>query len=246
MLIRFLFLSFGFLFTHRTIKFYTNVKPLPEAVLRTTSQILILYFWFLTVVSPWIHVLVLTALVLIPNVIALKLEDLMNFILRQKFQDKLLYFTDELLLLMMTGKSFRDSFLQLTNNPKDFFHFRMRELLLMINLQQTPAIFSHLEMIQISEVVQAIEKNPHRGLDKLRSFRRQLFWVTNFKRRSRQATTQIKAQALILSILYLGLLGFVWRQNNSSTLSLTLLSLALFLIGLTLLFILGKTPTWKT
>jgi Flp pilus assembly protein TadB len=166
--------------------------------------------------------------------------------LRQKFQQNLLSFIDEIILLMMTGKSFRDSFLYLTANPKDFFQFKMRELLIAGSFQDKTRFTKRNEMIQITELVQAIEKNPHKSIDRLRAFRRQLHWVQSFERKSKQATTQIRAQALVLTLLYCGLLGFVMKNSNASTTPIIFPSVFLFLLGLVALYLLSRRTKWKT
>jgi hypothetical protein len=246
MLVRFMILSFGFVFAHRMIEFQINRKPLSEATSKKVAQFQILFFWLATILSPWIPVLFLVFFIFVPNLAAARLDWILNFVLRQKFQQNLLSFIDEIILLMMTGKSFRDSFLYLTANPKDFFQFKMRELLIAGSFQDKTRFTKRNEMIQITELVQAIEKNPHKSIDRLRAFRRQLHWVQSFERKSKQATTQIRAQALVLTLLYCGLLGFVMKNSNASTTPIIFPSVFLFLLGLVALYLLSRRTKWKT
>ena len=246
MLIRFIILCFGFLFTYRIINFQINRRTLSEAISIKIGKIQILYFWFLTVLSPWIQVPILILFIFVPSLAATRLESILNFILRHQFQQNLLNFIDELILLMMTGKSFRDSFFNLTSNPKHFFQFKMRELFVVGNIKTETMNSKYKELVQISNLVQSIEKNPHKAIDKLRAFRRQIHWCQLFKRKSKQATIQMRAQAMILSILYFGLLIYVTRNQNASIISLILVSLFLFLCGLISLFLLGRRQKWKT
>jgi hypothetical protein len=228
------------------IEFQINRKPLSEATSKKVAQFQILFFWLATILSPWIPVLFLVFFIFVPNLAAARLDWILNFVLRQKFQQNLLSFIDEIILLMMTGKSFRDSFLYLTANPKDFFQFKMRELLIAGSFQDKTRFTKRNEMIQITELVQAIEKNPHKSIDRLRAFRRQLHWVQSFERKSKQATTQIRAQALVLTLLYCGLLGFVMKNSNASTTPIIFPSVFLFLLGLVALYLLSRRTKWKT
>ena len=246
MLFQFLVLSFGFVFTHRTIVFQIKRKPLSEAISRDVSRFLIFYFWFLTLLSPWMSVPLLLILLFVPNLAAVRLNWILNIILKRRFRFTLLQFVDEMILLMMTGKSFRDSFLQLTEDSNDFFHLKMREILLAPPSVGTSTPLASSDFHQLSQLVQVIEKNPHKAIDRLRSFRRQLHWDLLFKRKSKQATAQIRAQALILSILYIGLFVFVFQSQGGQMGNLLMSSLCLYLTGLLSLFILGRQHPWKT
>lgn len=246
MLLRFLVLSFGFAFTHRMIEFQITRKPLSEAVSAKIAKIQILFFWILTVLSPWIPVLVLVLLLFVPNLAATRLDWIFNFILRHQFRLNLLKFVDEIILLMMTGKSFRDSYLQLTANAKDFFHIKMRELLLVANFQSDSHLARTPEVQQIAHLVQVIEKNPHKAIEKLRALRRQLHWSLLFRRKAKLATVQIRAQAIVLSLLYVGLLIFVLRNQGLQAHSVVLPSMILFFSGLLTLLLIGRKQKWKT
>lgn len=246
MLIRFLFLTFGFAFALRTIKNQTSMKSLSEATSKNITTSLILYFWLMTILSPWMTVPVLGILLFVPNLAALRLEWILNLILKRLFREKVIQFFDELVLQMMTGKSFRDSFLLLTSNSRDFFQIKMREILhCPIDLKSHPDSLRS-ELLEMAELVQSVEKSPHKALDRIQNFRRQLKWKQSFRKKSRQATIQIRAQASILSCLYLLLLIYTIIVQETWSVPLHTLSISLFLIGLSLLFILGRNPKWKT
>lgn len=246
MLFRFLVLSFGFMFALRIIQFQILRKPLSEAISKKMVRLQILFFWMLTILSPWISVPVLCFLLFVPNLAAHRLDQILNLILRHQFRQKLIQFVDELILLMMTGKSFRDSFLQITTESQTFFSMKMRELILTNNFpgQTRTAINSDLQTV--AEFVHSIDKNPHKALDKLRAFRRQLHWSILFKKKSRQATVQIRAQATILSALYGGLLFFVFNEHGMKVNSVIFPSLFLYFSGLITLFLIGRRQKWKT
>lgn len=246
MVVQFLVLSFGFMFTHRMIEFQMSRKPLPEAISKKIIRTQILFFWVLTILSPWIPVVFLFFFAVVPNLAATRLDWILNFILRQKFKQNLLSFVDELILLMMTGKSFRDSFLQITANSNDFFHAKLREVLVVSQNPRHSSTLKQRDLLIVVELVQSIDQTPHKALDKLRSFQRQLRWGLSFKKKTQQATIQIRAQAGILSILYLLLLAFTVLNQEESTFNVILPSSILFIVGLILIFFLGRRQKWKT
>lgn len=246
MLVRFVILSFGFLFVHRMIKFQLNTKPLSEAHSKMIAKGQIIYLWLLTVLSPWMTPPFLIFFIFVPNLVTARLEWILNFILRHKFQQKLLGFVEELILLMMTGRSFRDAYLSLTRNSINFFEGKMYELLIVGHLQGRSGLPKYKEFVKITELIQAIDKSPHQAIDKLRAFRRQLHWKVTFQRKARQATAQIRAQAIILSTLYLGLLLFVVHDNDILPSTIISISTSLFLLGLIVLIFLGRQNKWKT
>lgn len=246
MLFDFLVLSFGFLFTYRMVEFQINRKPLSEALSRKIAQLQILYFWFLTILSPWTPTLVLLLLLLVPNLVIFRIDWILNFILRHQFEQYLLSFFDEIILLMMSGQSFRDSFHHLTRNSTEYFHIKLRELFVAGHYQSPASNFKQRELIPLAELFHFIEKNPHKAIDKLKAFRRQLNWSLSFKRKAKQATVQIRAQALVLSLLYLGLLIFVIRNYGSQARSVIGPSLFLFFLGLLCTFLIGRRKKWKT
>jgi hypothetical protein len=154
------------------IGFQINRKPLSEAISTKIVKTQILFFWFLTILSPWIPVPFLIFFLIVPNLAAARLDWILNIILRHQFQQNLLNFIDEVILLMMTGKSFRDAFLHLTGSSQHFFHVKLREVFVVGNFQTQFNNSKHKELTQIAELVQAIEKNPHKSIDRLRAFRR--------------------------------------------------------------------------
>lgn len=264
MLIQFLLLGFGLIFVNRTIKIQINRKPLAVAILQRLKKTQITFFLLLTILSTCLSPSIILILILIPIFLIFYIDKWMNFILRQNFQQMWAQFLDELILLMMTGRSFRDSFLFITAHSQNIFHLKLREILFRSdfseNLNHQPhlsnkkAIILSLNSIQwqlVYELVQSIEKNPHKAIEKLKSHRRQVQWNIKFKNKSKQITLLMRTQALILSLLYISLLLFVLNHRQPSQLSLpqsspVFLSLSLFCLGITLVLIIGRKKSWKT
>lgn len=246
MLIRFLVLSFGFAFALRTIKIQIATKPLSEAISTKIIYFSIFYFWAMTILSPWIPVPVLGILLFVPNLAAHRLNWILNRILKHQFRKKLIQFFDELLLLMTTGKSFRDSFLILTSDSHDFFQLKMRELFQCPHDPENQQVTHAREIHEIIELVQVVERAPHKAVERIQNFRRLLKWRHSFRKKSKQATIQVRAQALVLTLLYVALLLFTFLNDRARNPLLVLTSIVLFVSGLILIFILGRQTKWKT
>lgn len=264
MLIQFLLLGFGLIFVNRTIKIQTNRKPLAVAILLRIKKTQITFFLLLTILSTCLPPSIILILILIPAFLIFHIDKWINFILRQNFQQMWVQFLDELILLMMTGRSFRDSFLFITAHSQNIFHLKLREILFRSDFSENSNPHQHLsnkkskklslnsiQLHLVYELVQSIEKNPHKAIEKLKAHRRQVHWNIKFKNKSKQMTLLMRTQALILSLLYIGLLFFVLNQRKHSHISLTqssplLLSLSLFCLGITLIAIIGRKKSWKT
>lgn len=264
MLIQFLLLGFGLIFANRTIKIQINRKPLAGAILVRLRKRQMTFFLLLTILSTCLAHSTIFILIFIPIFLILHIDKWIYFSLRQNFQHLWAQFLDELILLMMTGRSFRDSFLFITAHSQNIFHLRLREILFKkdfgenLNLQrhlsnQKLKTFSFKTSQQslIYELVQSVEKNPHKALETLKSHRRQVHWHIKFKNKSKQITLLMRTQALILSLLYLCLLFFILNHRSRSKISLThhsplFLSLSLFCLGIILMILIGRKKSWKT
>lgn len=257
MIIFFLVMSFGLMFTHRTTLKLLNRKTLPEAICSRIIKIQLIFFWVMTLLSPWTPVLFLCFLIFFQFIVVNRLESILNIILRHRFDVNMLKFIDEMILLMITAKSFRDSFNMITQNSDDYFHLKLRNLISLSTLQPMKPIehkkntksevLNQKEFLYFHNLVQSLELNPHKSLDKLKTYRRELQININFEKKLRQSTLQIRLQALLLTVLYIGLLVFIFKVMRG-IISFKLLgtSLILFLSGHLLILILGKKRKWKT
>lgn len=264
MLIQFLLLGFGLIFVNRTIKIQINRKPLAGAILLRLKKRQITFFLLLTILSTCLPPPTIFILISIPIFLIFYIDKWIYFSLGQNFQHLWTQFLDELILLMMTGRSFRDSFLFITAHSQNIFHLKLREILLkndfrenlnsqrpLSNQKLKKISFKTSQLSLIYELVQSVEKNPHKALETLKAHRQQIHWKIKFKNKSKQITLLMRTQALLLSLLYLGLLFFILNRPDSSEMSLhrhspLLLSLSLFCSGIILIIILGRKKSWKT
>jgi len=263
MIIQFLILGIGLLFANRTLKNKINRKPLAEAILHRLKKRQTTIFLILTILSTCLHPLIILFLIFILIFSIHHIDKWINFVLRQNFQQLWAQFLDELILLMMTGRSFRDAFLFLTTNSQNIFYLKLREILFRSDfskngftqssvLNKNTSFFSKKTNVAIIyELVQSIEKNPHKAIEKLKAHRRQVRWILSFRKKSKQITLQLRTQALILSLLYIGLLIFVLNHQMNSKITFSIysplvISIGLFIFGILLLFIIGRKKSWKT
>jgi hypothetical protein len=177
------------------------------------------------------------------------MELLFNLYLKHKFETELIRLIDEIILTMSTGHSFRDAFVTICQQHNSYFTKKIIEIHKSSQINAVSNIKNwqnEPKFLDLWHFFQSIEQNSNKQLEKLRAFRRQLYWKQSFRRKSMQATSQVKAQALILSILYIALLIYVLKTTNGNIVRWVFISLILFLTGLLSLHLLGKRKTWKT
>ncbi|MBX7232124.1 MAG: hypothetical protein K1X29_08570 [Bdellovibrionales bacterium] len=92
----------------------------------------------------------------------------------------------------------------------------------------------------------AIDHQPHQAIQRLQSWRSRLKLTADFRRRSGQVLAQVRLQATLVGVLYVALLLFslmrgVWRTHAI----LVGVSMILFLMGVFLIFKMGKKIKWS-
>lgn len=80
----------------------------------------------------------------------------------------------------------------------------------------------------------------------LESYREHMTVLRNFRRRSRQVTVQIRAQMIVMVILYVGALIYFLKKYDEELSGFLWCSLSLFFVGLVLVFLLGRKTKWST
>lgn len=160
---------------------------------------------------------------------------------------------DQLILLLSAGKSSQVAckyvFSQLSNWEKLIFSSMGSIFEIQNNkntksedqkndLQVNPFYFAELKLILHSN---------HHVIDQLKAFREGLKIRHNLRRKSRQVTQQIKAQALVAIFIFftMSLISFNYL-NLRNSIETFFISLLLFLIGLILIFFVGGQIKWKT
>ncbi len=95
-------------------------------------------------------------------------------------------------------------------------------------------------------MISAIDKSNSKNLDRVLGLRNHYKMLQNFRRRSGQVSAQIRMQAIIVTILYLSLLTFVIVQFGFlKQQKLIFCSISMFLLGLFVIFYVGRKLKWK-
>ncbi len=246
-MVSFLIFFIGFMFVYRMMKICLIEKKISHSIMLKTFTTLVsmnLMFCFLTV---WISDFWVLFFQFLQIFLFYFLEPALNLILRQKFKSKLIFFFDEVLLMMTTGRSFRDSLLYFCNSNDDFFSKKLLEI---YTSTQSNEAFNNIkgqkEFYRLWTFFKSLEANQNKLIEKVRNYRRSLFWSQNFKKKSSQAKQQIIIQVGILIILYIGLIIFTFKTTSAHFLKWFLISFILFSTGLLSLYIISRKKIWKT
>jgi hypothetical protein len=248
-MINFLVLVIGFIYIYRTILNISSLQKFPEVFLNLFFR----WLMYINIVLTVLHLFLSTAFVVSAITLQIltlqNLENLFNLYLRRQFSPELMRFVDEIILTMSTGRSFRDAFSSVCQQNNSYFIKKVLEIQKSAQISSSETQLSWQDepkFLDLWHLFRSLEQNTSKQLEKLRAYRRQLFWEQNFRRMSTQATSQIKAQAIVLSVLYFCLLGYVLKTTAGSIVRWILVSLLLFFTGLLSLYLLGRRKAWKT
>jgi Flp pilus assembly protein TadB len=225
------------------------VQKFPEVFLKLFFKSLIYFNLLVSAIQFFLPEFVVAIAVLLEVLLLQNMEFLFNLYLKHQFEAELFKFIDEIILTMSTGRSFRDAFVSICQQNESYFTKKILEIHRSSQLNTIENIKNwqnEPKFLDIWHLFQSVEQNSHKQLEKLRAYRRQLFWEQNFRRKSSQATAQVKAQAFVLTILYVALLIYVIKTIGGNNIRWILMSLILYLTGLLSLYILGKRKPWKT
>lgn len=154
---------------------------------------------------------------------------------------------DTLIMRMRAGKSFRDAFQLQMNESEPLLRALMSEFYsCLIYKRPLHELFFQRDIREYFAELARIDEQNHRSIDRLKSLRRKLKVKENFRQKSRQALMQVKAQALILTFIYVLLLvTLLLRGGADKFIGLISASLLLFCFGMTCLFMIGRGYRWK-
>lgn len=137
-------------------------------------------------------------------------------------------FLDAMILEMRAGRSFRAALSELSSVARGSeFALCLREARV------------------VAEIAQ-IERVSHQALERLLLWRRRIRLESDFRRRFGQVSAQVRAQGLVIALLFAAIFIFNLRRGawlHDSTAMMT--SVALFGLGLVLIFRLGGRVKWN-
>lgn len=239
----------GIVFAVRTINLRAQRSILSEQSRPTLILITILLFLLGTF---WLHrhpgyhfLLILigcSALRQIDRVILRRLE--------KRIDSEFPGFLNQLILKMQTGQGLRSSVEDFFTGPltqwKKCLHVLIEShVFLQINSSSMDDLEQQWCQKYVVELRQ-IFQNPHCGLDRLKSWRKKLRILSEFRRKSGQSLIQARIQLLTMSVLYIALLIFTLAENQwKSNRRLILLSMGLFVLSQIVFFVITRKRKWK-
>jgi Flp pilus assembly protein TadB len=189
----------------------------------------------------------LWVLVFLPLALFLFALSLLRKLRFQKFRDLFLEALQLIILKMKSAKSFRQSLSEVINESDFSLQTRLSEIRdIVVFSQQEKRVLRHPFIDLILQEFTNVDQNPHAAIRRLQIFRDRLQVEADFRRKSVQALKQIRAQSIIMSVLYLAILVFVSHEfgfvrNRNMILSSTLL----FVCGLVWIHRGGRSLKWK-
>lgn len=245
MIITFLTSAFGsYLITRILPEVFTKLFLLEHqaVTLRRTIFAVLVALTFLNWSSPIKHWLFIGILIL-----SLKFfPKLFNFFSETKFQKQIIPILDALILEMKLGKSFQYSLKLVSQRHDGWVGLQLKMLSEKIENSIYTVDRKFLSVAAFEEMMFAIDRSNSRNIERVVACRNHYKMFQNFRRRSGQITAQIKMQAIIVTFLFLGLLGFVIAQfGYRDHLSTIVAASFFFVIGLVSIFFIGRRMKWK-
>lgn len=245
MMLHFMVSMIGYLSVHRLLAELAKEFALSSrffAVLASIFLGMIVLIAVVCVTSPLLLWIFIGILLLSLNI----LPKILHAVLSRRLFLSLLPFLDHVVLGLQTGKSFRSSLISAIEMQSGWIRNQLRDLYnSMVNGEASVVMKSALLKDFRAELME-IDSSNHRLIDQVKALRRQLKLQKDFRRRSGQVTQQIKMQAIIVTALFLALLGFVifqfgWQDHAK----LIMFSSFFFILGLIIILNTGRRMKWK-
>ena len=173
------------------------------------------------------------------------LQSTLIFIRQQQCYSQLEFFLNALIAQIKIGVGFRPAFktaaLALPNNY--FQNYFMEVLETILFSKKSTAPFPSLSLQQMIEELKKADSSSQ-CLQHLENLRHHTRIRSTFRKKVQSALLQIHIQSVVLFILYSGLFIFILNKHGLKYIKILLLSLFLFIIGLTILSRCGKKIRW--
>ena len=168
------------------------------------------------------------------------------------YQEKLiqshtLRLLDHLILNIQSGQSLRTSLVMLTSQESSLLRVSWGNLVHALVFENSSASLKSPALKNLFDELSRIERSQAKSADQLRSLRRNLKTLEDFRRRSGQVSLQIRMQAAISTLLFVGLLLFMITQFGFyAHRTLILAAGTLFFSGVVTVFVIGRRLQWST
>lgn len=154
---------------------------------------------------------------------------------------------DHLIILVKTGKSPSVGLQKVKNQMSQWQQIVFADLQCISPQEKSVNQQKFLKNQLYIQEVKSILTSQQLVVEQLISLRQGLKLQQSLRHKSRQATYQIRAQAITSIFIYCGLLAISWGQLNlKNSVSFLLISIFMFFSGIVSLFFLGGRIKWKT
>jgi hypothetical protein len=175
-------------------------------------------------------------------------------ILYFQLQKRLLWFRQSftealslVLIKMKSGRSFRQSFAEVITESDQVMSVKFSEIASAVAFsQQSQRLPADDFVAQVVREFVIADRQPHLALRRLIVLRDRLRIEDDFRRRSGQVLSRIRAQSLVMSGLYLAVFSFMtWKFGWKSNSEIMLTSFFIFAAGAVWIWRGGKKLKWK-
>lgn len=171
---------------------------------------------------------------------------ILRILLNRRIRRTLIPYLDLVILNVQSGKSMRVSMAEAAEIQDGWIRNQLKEVHLYVFADEASPPAKSALLKRFSIELHRIARSQSKYFEQLKALRRELKMQEDFRRRSGQVSQQLKAQAIIVTALYLALLGFVIVQFGfNENRNLIFLSAAIFKSGLFSMFMIGRRMKWK-
>lgn len=237
--------TLGFMFAHRILASSLQKIGLSNLHARVFLILAGLMIFFFIIESP--HP---TLLWFLFGIIFILLRLLPHFFSRYQeklIQSQTLRLLDHLILGVQSGQSLRSCLVIMSHQESSLLRVSLENLVHAIVFENSSAGLKSASLKNLFEELSRIEKSQSKSADQLKSLRKNLKTLEDFRRRSGQVSLQIRMQAAISALLYVGLLLFMITQFGFyQHRGLIMASATLFFSGMVTVFVIGRKFQWIT
>lgn len=192
------------------------------------------------------HLRILLALLLFLHFTPFFLMIYNQFSRQSAFRDQILPFLDELVLKMRAGRSLRESLKEIHANASSPAP-DLAEIPGLICFPEKNSAFPLLiEAQELLNELKKMDQSRARVAEKLRAYRQKEKMLAKFRQKSSQVTGQVRAQAMVCSFLYFGLLAWtLWDLEGALFSPPVHISLLLYCMGLIGMILVTRSFRWK-
>ncbi len=162
------------------------------------------------------------------------------------FQSDALAVLSVLILKMKSGRSFRASLIEVASECDQRLRVQLSEIASVVAFSQQEKSQNDPFLRELIEEFRLIDQQPHASLRRLSVLREKIRVEDDFRRRSGQVLARLRAQSLVMCVLYACVFAFMsWHFGFRENLRALSFSMMLFVCGVAWMWAGGRRLTWK-